>query len=966
MRMYRQDDKMTRHRTMRFRRAIVALLTVAMVSTQTPLGYAADRVAQGDQGQSGQAQSATAANVTADAAQEGTVDLSLSFDHAYVEVDGQTVSAPATKVSLPAGRDASVVAHADDGYSVSQVTLASGASSSTLAPEADGTYRIAADQLAGGATLSVAATAQQSEQAATSAVPLDQQKKDEFTYEDDAVKVTAKLEKSGAIPADATLRVRQVQPSDGDYNYGAYLDALNKGAEVSKKHNEKNTLLYDVAFLTHDADGNEVEVQPAEGSVSVSFEFKQGQISRELSADKASDVTVSHLPLADDARRSAKTTAEARQISSDDVTVETLSGSDVRAKGSDAIEVKTESLSVFALSYTVDFTYDGYSFSLPGEGSIKLGELFSALGISASAADATSVTFSNPDLVEVARDGSDWRLTSREPFLTREVLRVGMADGSTYVVDVTDAQTSTDLAAFLTDATIVAPTNDKGEYVVVPGTSYSFKLSFHENKGLQFPDDGRTMTYKLPQGLSADGHEGKFEVKVNDGGTVYTVGGNSYHITGDTLYLNLNTSDPNFSHLSAASNLAFTLSFEGSIAEDAKKIHFSDGVEKSVDVDTSNSVTASKSAVVNKDRGTVDYTVAIVSKGHSKNVKVHDRIEGSVLSLDAGSVRATSNKGHAVDLKGGASGNTLDYTIPEMADGEVVTLTYSAKIDVSKIPVHDGKVITSGTNKVSVKSDGDPTPHDTEIHTTIDYTPDVYKEGGKEVSSDGHTKTLRWTINANGEALVSMANMRITDTIDEQSRQIMKYSGDGLEINVKDRSGRLVRTDHPSWSDLAHKDDGSWTYQVPSSDAGKAYRYEISYTTVVDLTNQTTQATVKNTVTTDGGKGSTGEAHVTPIGDNKVEAYKSVEKVDYEAREITWRIDFTVPAEGLSQAEVTDDFPHQYVNGHDVYERVKDGSINVRGLVDGETYDVSSDEKSATLVFYQDSQRNQAGLKGGK
>ena len=80
MRMYRQDDKMTRTRTMRFRRAIAVLLTVAMVSTQTPLGYAADRVAQGDQGQSGQAQSATAANVTADAAQEGTVTVVTPSD----------------------------------------------------------------------------------------------------------------------------------------------------------------------------------------------------------------------------------------------------------------------------------------------------------------------------------------------------------------------------------------------------------------------------------------------------------------------------------------------------------------------------------------------------------------------------------------------------------------------------------------------------------------------------------------------------------------------------------------------------------------------------------------------------------------------------------------------------------------------------------------------------------------------
>ena len=49
------------------------------------------------------------------------------------------------------------------------------------------------------------------------------------------------------------------------------------------------------------------------------------------------------------------------------------------------------------------------------------------------------------------------------------------------------------------------------------------------------------MTYTLPQGLNASGHEGTFIMSVEDGGQVYKVEGNTYSINGDTVSQNLYT-----------------------------------------------------------------------------------------------------------------------------------------------------------------------------------------------------------------------------------------------------------------------------------------------------------------------------------------------------------------------------------------------------------------------------------------
>ena len=65
--------------------------------------------------------------------------------------------------------------------------------------------------------------------------------------------------------------------------------------------------------------------------------------------------------------------------------------------------------SVYGVMYTVDFEYQGFTYTLPGTGTLLLSELLQALGIQESVADVTDVTFTNPESC------SRWRKPSQAP-----------------------------------------------------------------------------------------------------------------------------------------------------------------------------------------------------------------------------------------------------------------------------------------------------------------------------------------------------------------------------------------------------------------------------------------------------------------------------------------------------------------------------------------------------------------------
>lgn len=340
------------------RKALVAVLAYSMVVAQSPLGM----VAYADEAQP------AAAEQAADAS---TVSVGLYLSDAYIATaDGQTMDARTSAVSLPVGKDFRFSAAANSGYELSTVAYELGGTQTILTPDADGLYTLPAAAVVDGVQIRLT-TSQTATAPAATATPLAgegaesaeagegteaaeetpaEAAKSEYVYEDDDVKVTATLEQASAVPDDAQFVVTPVTPDSKDadgnptYDYDAYLAALNKKAGATDDepvYTGDNTLLYDVAFLV---DGKEVE--PAEGTVKVKFVFKKDQLA-DIDAEKADDVALVHLPLADDVTAGIDTTADATDVAVDDITVEAPKASDV-ADTLNAADLTLDDLSVVA------------------------------------------------------------------------------------------------------------------------------------------------------------------------------------------------------------------------------------------------------------------------------------------------------------------------------------------------------------------------------------------------------------------------------------------------------------------------------------------------------------------------------------------------------------------------------------------------------------------------------------------
>ena len=184
-----------------------------------------------------------------------------------------------------------------------------------------------------------------------------------YSYDDANISVNAVLDDPKAIPDNAEFRVTPITQNTIGYNYNAYMNALNDDAAASsdsdteKKYTDENTLLYDMAFIykidVQNDDGTtsqkEVEVQPAEGAVKMSVDFKKNQLTDDLSAESDSDIEIKHLPLTDSVRESTDTTADATNIAASDVKVEDVKNADVSVDSQTA-EFKADSFSVFSFN----------------------------------------------------------------------------------------------------------------------------------------------------------------------------------------------------------------------------------------------------------------------------------------------------------------------------------------------------------------------------------------------------------------------------------------------------------------------------------------------------------------------------------------------------------------------------------------------------------------------------------------
>ncbi len=766
----------------------------------------------------------------------------------------------------------------------------------------------------------------------------------ELIYHGADYDVTLVYDENAKIPAAAELNVREI--AKGTSEYESYL----AGAEAAAGKGVAEARFFDITIVAPGTDGQQQEIQP-QSQVRVNITYHKA-----LEVAAEGEVQAMHFE---------DGTADAEMVNTD-----TNGGSEVSEIAFDA-----ESFSVYGIVYTVDFTYDGFTYCIEGGSSIYLSELAQIIGLyetdldkAFSVGNVSNVSFTDYDLAKIEKQADgDWLLISLAPFTSEETLTIEMNDGVTFIVDVTDAQTPTSasLEDFLKNAVINAPQNDDGAYIVQAGDIYKVTLYFREGSSLQFAND-QELTYQLPEGITGDKQEGDIVIKVTSyDGTVTRVGGNHYRLDENGILHFTWSDDDDIATVFSANNVNFSISIEGTFDNENTHIVFSDEVEKDVIVDTSSSVATTKSAQVDVSNDRVHYTTTVTSTGTSRNVVLEDTITGNGISLDPNSIVAVSNTGETVEMTGGAAGNSFTYTIPTMRNGERITFTYDAIIDPSVIEMVDGKVVTQVGNTFSAVSDGDPEGDSSPVTNTIDYTPTIKKSNGKSMGKEGTVETLSWTLTVNEAAKVSAYGTKVTDTIGVSSRSIMKYSGSGITIAVTDAEGSPVRTDSVNWEDLENKTDYSWTYSIPQEDEGKAYKYVITYTTEVETKDLTQFTNVDNTGTTPGGGSSTGGGQVGPSTEQPT-IDKTLEEVDLENKEVTWKVSFTVPADGLNKAVVTDTYPtsgNVWIDdtNYTWYDIVKQGSVEIDGLVDGETRDIVYGDKAVTITFkYNDN----PGLKG--
>ena len=178
----------------------------------------------------------------------------------------------------------------------------------------------------------------------------------EFKGGDSKVTVKAVLSDPNALPEGIELVVTEITEDSENYNYGAYMQALNnnsksiaeeKDIEDEQTYDKSNTLLYDIAFKL-----GGVEYQPKAGTVAISMELNNNQLSDSLGAVDPESVGVVHLPISEEIMETVDATSDATDISASDVAVEIVKESDIDLSGdSDSVSFETESFSAYALIY---------------------------------------------------------------------------------------------------------------------------------------------------------------------------------------------------------------------------------------------------------------------------------------------------------------------------------------------------------------------------------------------------------------------------------------------------------------------------------------------------------------------------------------------------------------------------------------------------------------------------------------
>lgn len=525
--------------------------------------------------------------------------------------------------------------------------------------------------------------------------------------------------------------------------------------------------------------------------------------------------------------------------------------------------------------------------------------------------------------------------------------------------------------------------NADGKYVVHPDTPYQLKLGFAEKPGTewQIPSDTE-LVYELPATLQAFPIKKPINFSIVAQGE--TIEGNTYWVTKDNK-IHVKLAD--HEKLTESQQAQFYVTLDVKFAKDATRIDLNDGIHMDVLISNDPDLSITKSARHDFSAGKVFYTLTVTSIDTNENVVVSDRIQGddTALRLDenpkAFKIKSTNKKAPKPrELK--IENNGFRLTIPKMTHGEKVTIEYSASVDYSKINPDEAGTAAQTENKANVLSDQIPAPKETTNNLEHKLKiGTITKNAGsaEETAPKSGIYQQSWTLNVNKYSKLNVAGNTVKDSIPEEFREMMKYSGDGIKILVnkgkQDAEGNSIeKTRSVEWKDLGVTDLTKiyeWSYVLPGTETDpENSSYEITYTTEVDVNKQIVPTSVKNSASSTTPQNPNGPEEVVAPTIGLIPPHVfNVQKKALSANpdEVTWEVAVNVVPQGYDSLVLTDTLPAAKSGDKSFQDTLKKGTkVKVEGLIGDEDYtfepDLENPDKGFTIEFFKDKQHTEKGL----
>ncbi|MBR6706658.1 MAG: Cna B-type domain-containing protein, partial [Clostridia bacterium] len=526
------------------------------------------------------------------------------------------------------------------------------------------------------------------------------------------------------------------------------------------------------------------------------------------------------------------------------------------------------------------------------------------------------------------------------------------------------AAASSDLADFLVGVSIEAPMDENGNIVINPNCSYEMTLRFSENEGLQFDDEG-VLFYNFPEGvLINDIGPTAFTLAVKDENGSAVVSDNLFEVVGGQLRVRFNQNDPNFARLKAMPNVQFDITISSSFDQTLGEIVFNENIVKDFVFEETSDLAIAKRVVYDKNSDTAYYELQIRSEGLNRNVVIEDRLIGTALHFNRDAVVESSVNGPlSVTPDYQAVENGFRVTIPQMVDGEVLTIRCSAAVDNNLITGSGTAAQTKNT--ATVVSDDVPEGKTAEADFAgqVDFQKIGKGKAGDPVSIGENRYTVPWTVRVNADHKLTIGGKTILDYVRSDSQQFMHFAGGGITMEVTFADGTTENRFVP-WAALGTVSNENgiirWEYDAPESDGNAAYL--ITYDTIIDAAGVPSETlTVTNRAQVESHYA---DASVTVgvIGNDQLLIRKDA--VGTTSSESEWTITLTVPGSGLPDLRVVDDMPRLDHGGQTYIDDYVPDSMQIEGLQEGESWNlyVGTNGRSYTLTFYQDEAHVQRGV----